>query len=29
MPGASPFVIELTKQERMELLGRSRKYTSR
>ncbi len=28
MPRASPFVVELSKQERVELLRRSRKYTS-
>lgn len=28
MPRTSPFVIELTNQERQELLSRARKYTS-
>jgi len=28
MPRKSPFVITLTKEERTELLGRSRRYTS-
>jgi transposase len=28
MPRASPFIIDLTGKERIELLGRSRKYTS-